>query len=235
MRGPNSPFGLERTQVRADVTALLGQITNFGGRIYNMRMPPLRRDMLPCVSVFVPNDTRAAMTAGHHIGDFDGTLTLRLVVVAEDGADPGAADQLDWLCCLVETALLATHRGRAILPAVNGIETSIDLDVQGEMRTATATIDLAVPYAECFEVLHTDQLRNLNVRLDFIDPAADPNTGSPPADVPGGYIGGFPGPDGRIEYQFEVKHAEDLADDRANAGGAPDPQGRAAATAPSSG
>ncbi len=47
-------------------------------------------------------------------------------------------------------------------------------------------------------------LEKIDVRIDMIDPAADPNT--PPVTDPenGGYAGGAPGPDGRIEHEASL-------------------------------
>lgn len=47
-------------------------------------------------------------------------------------------------------------------------------------------------------------LQSVSVQIDMVDPAADRNT--PPVTDPelGGYAGGSPGPDGRIEHQIDI-------------------------------
>jgi hypothetical protein len=209
------PPELYRTRLRTAVTKLLSELQAFHGHVYNMRTPVMRRDMLPAVRVFTLQDSRVNSAAAHDIGVLDGTLTLRIQVIVEQPADPKLSDNLDWHCWLAETALLSDPKVRRELRCINSIDTSIDLDVQGEMRTATATMDYDVRYNDCFELVLPDELRTLHFNLDFIDPPADPNTGPPgtPPNVEGGYPGGYPGPDGRIENQFEVTFPTDAQDD----------------------
>ena len=199
------PLPVFRTHLRHAVSDTLRRVAAFEGHVYNMRGPVLTRAMLPAARVYVLNDTRSNNSIVHDIGDFDGQLTLRVQLIVEDRRDdPEAADRLDRLCLMAETALLTAPDERINLRRVPSIDTTIDFDVQGELRTVVATIDFTVAYTDCFELVIPDELRSIGVRLDFIDPPADPNTGSPPAGVPGGYRGGYPGPDGRIEAAFDI-------------------------------
>lgn len=200
------PPELYRTRLRAATAEILGDLDAFDGHVFNMRSPPMRRNLLPAVRIFNFQDNRSNASTFHDTGDFEGRLTLRIQVIVEDNSDPHVSDRLDWLCWLVETALLSDPRFRRDLRRVESIDTSIDLDVAGELRMATASMDFLVHYADCIELVIPDELKRIRFRLDFIDPPADPNTGPPgtPPNVEGGYRGGFPGPDGRIENEFEV-------------------------------
>ncbi|MCL2428452.1 MAG: hypothetical protein FWD12_04395 [Alphaproteobacteria bacterium] len=203
-----------RTLLRRTVTERLRELAAFQRHVYDSRMPPLTREILPAVRITTPSAQRANRARGHDIGEFEAAVTLRLQVTCEhNDEDPAAMERLDWLCEIAETALLADIAVRKVIRRVDAMATTIDIDDQGELRTAIATTDITVISAECFELEFPDQLKRIRVRFDFIDPPADPNTGPPgtPPNVPGGYPGGYPGPDGRFELGAEWIIAQDDA------------------------
>ena len=204
-----APLLLYRAVLRHKVADTLNALEAFRGHVFNMRSIKLTRRMLPAVRIATLRDNRVNASQAHDIGNMDGELILRLDVTVEDRSDPATADQLDFLCCLAETALLSDPSIRRDIRYVASIDTTIELNAEGELRTANAALEYAIRYTDCFALVIPDELKTIRWRLDFIDPIADPNTGSPPAGVPGGYPGGFPGPDGRIEAAFEVALAQD--------------------------
>lgn len=199
---------LYRTVLRRQVAETLDRLDAFGGHVYNMHSIVLRRDLLPAVRITTLSDNRTNTSLAHDVGTLDGELVLRLDITVQDRGDLQLAEQLDYLCWLAETALLSDPAIRRDIRYVASIDTDIELNAEGELRTANAALEYAIRYTDCFELVFPDELRTLKWRLDFVDPLADPNTTSPPADVPGGYPGGFPGPDGRIEAEFEVDLAQ---------------------------
>lgn len=199
-----SDAGPMRTRIRARSTEVLAMLPPFAGHIFNARSPVLRRDLLPAVRVYADRDTRLNASANQDIGWFEGELALTVQVIVDAGADPEVNDTLDTLCALVETALLTDPDWRRMAPMVGSIETDFTQDDQGELRTAIATMTMALTYADCIQREFPDDLRRVRMRLDFVDPPADPNTEGHPTEPPDGYPGGYPGPDGRVEVEFEV-------------------------------
>lgn len=193
-----------RSQIRARATELLGVLPPFKGHVFNARNPVLRRDLLPAVRIYVDRDQRTSeLNAQHMLGMFTGTMGLIVQVVCEAGADPATADNLDQYCALVETALLSDGKFLKLAPVCDAIETTVDLDVQGEYRTAIGTMEFALRYSDCVTRVFDDDLLTIRLKLDLVDPPADPNTAGHPTEPPDGYPGGYPGPDGRIELEAE--------------------------------
>jgi hypothetical protein len=136
-----------------------------------------------------------------------GLLTVQITV--EAAADPAASDLLDLYCEAVEIKLMQSQAWLCNVSLIPSIDTLFESDVQGEMRTTTASITFTMKYLPAgitgIPVI-TDSngdplgdLESVMLRIDAIDPAADPNTAGHPTDPPDGYPGGYPGPDGRIE------------------------------------
>ncbi|QQR69113.1 MAG: hypothetical protein IPI58_09900 [Alphaproteobacteria bacterium] len=61
-----------------------------------------------------------------------------------------------------------------------------------------------MPSRQADDLAALGDLEEVRIKMDMIDPAADPNT--PPVTDPelGGYHGGYPGPDGRIEHETRI-------------------------------
>jgi hypothetical protein len=192
-----------RSKIRARATELLAGLAAFEGHVFNARNPPLRRDLLPAARVYVDRDNRVNQSQSQDIGFYLGEMTLTVQVIVEAGSDPTTADRLDQFCALAEYALLTDQVWRKLVPRVDGLETDITLDSQGELRTAIGTINIACRYADCMVPVFADDLKTMRIQLDFIDPPADPNLVGHPTDPPDGYPGGYPGPDGRIEIEAE--------------------------------
>jgi len=174
------------------------------GHVFNARGVPLRRDLLPAVRIFCDADTRTAANQAHALGWFIGDMQLKVQIVSEAPSDPTAADRSDQYCALVEAALLSDAAWLQLVPQVNGIETTVELDGEGEQRTVTATLDWSIRYQDCVQRDFPDDLKTILLELDFIDPPADPNTAGHPTEAPDGYPGGYPGPDGRVEVRVQL-------------------------------
>ena len=173
--------------------------------MFNARGVPLRRDLLPAVRIFIDTDTRELAQLAHALPWYIGRAQLKIQVVTEATSDPTAADRTDQYCALIEAALQSDVQWLKLAPMVEGIETTVELDGEGEQRTVTATMDWQVKYQDCVQRDYRDDLKSLLLELDFIDPPADPNTEGHPTDpAEGGYPGGYPGPDGRVEVRVEI-------------------------------
>lgn len=193
--------------IRQETVERLAEIAAFR-HVYDSRQPQLRRDMLPAVRVYTSSTSQGLSLSQP---EFRTTTNLVIQIVGEDITDARTAETVDELCERVRERLFWDGTWLTLFERVLSVETEVDRNVDGEWRSTTATLTIAL---QCTEAYGPDSyggentpwerlpwLRKADVRVDVIDPAADPNTGPPgtPPNVEGGYVGGHPGPDGRIE------------------------------------
>jgi hypothetical protein len=199
-------MGLWHSAQRQVTADLLVELPFFKGNVFNSRMPVIRRDLLPCVRIYTAADQRASVSQMNSTSGYIGQSLLTVQVTVEAAADPAASDLLDLYCEAVEIKLLQSQAWLCNISLITSIDTLYETDVQGEMRTTTASITFALKYLDPagitgVPVTPLDELANVLLLIDAIDPAADPNTTGHPTTPPDGYPGGYPGPDGRIEVK----------------------------------
>jgi hypothetical protein len=199
--------------IRQETVNRLSELPAFR-RVYDARMPQLRRDMLPAVRVYT-SATAAGLSIS--IPEFRTTTTLIVQIIAEDITDAATALKIDELCEAAKVRLLCDGKWLQLFERVLSIDTEVDRNIEGEWRNSVATMTFSLQCTEAYEPEIPDWLDKISLRratngrgfgVDVIDPAADPNTGPPgtPPNVepqPPGYPGGHPGPDGRIEVEAE--------------------------------
>jgi hypothetical protein len=208
---------LERQLIRAQTVAQLSGRTRAGDRVYPTMILPWRRELpLPALGVYTLEEPGEAINGGGTAGPFMIRSTLRLVVEAVTRTpapadlEPAArlmidsAAELDALYEEVCTALLpnpdwyapfdpAMRRRVPLFEAVERWDWSgalarvEDTDQRTTAGSLTATIRYTCEYAH---VCPEDFCR-VQLDVDVIDPAADPNVK-------------YPGPDGRIEVALRV-------------------------------
>jgi hypothetical protein len=202
--------GIWHSALRQVTTDLLAELPFFAGNVFNSRLPALRRELLPCARIYTATDQRASVSQMNSTSGFNGQSQLVIQVTVEASADPAVSELLDLYCEAVELKLLQSQAWLCNIALIPSIDTLFETDVQGEMRTVTASITFTLKYLDLpgylgVEVINDTEgqpipdLERVLLRIDVIDPAADPNTTGHPTDPPDGYEGGYPGPDGRIE------------------------------------
>lgn len=186
------------TTLRHETVARLAELPAFK-HVYDSRLPQMKRELLPAIRVYTNTTNQVGRSIS--IPDFLSTAHLLVQVICEDITDARIAERVDRYCEVVKCRLLSDGEWLKIFERVLSIDTEIDRNVEGEWRLTTATLDFALQYSCAWEPDIRDWLETVHLDVDVIDPAADPNTGPPgtPPNVEGGYVGGFPGPDGRIE------------------------------------
>lgn len=209
-------MGLWHSSLRQVTADLLAELPFFAGNVFNSRMPVIRRDLLPCARIYTASDQRASISSMNSTSGYLGLSLLTIQVTVEAAADPAASDLLDLYCEAVEIKLLQSQAWLCFSSLVNSIDTIFETDVQGEMRTTTASMTFALKYQDTSGVtgvpvitdtegVPLEDLERILMMIDVIDPAADPNTTGHPTEPPDGYPGGYPGPDGRIEMGFVIE------------------------------
>lgn len=208
-------MGLWHSAQRQITVDLLAELAFFNGNVFNSRMPVIRRDLLPCVRVYTASDQRATISQMNSTSGYLGLGLLTVQITVEAAADPAASDLLDLYCEAVEIKLMQSQAWLCNVSLIPSIDTLFESDVQGEMRTTTASITFTMKYmpADITGIpvttdtngLPLGELESVLLMIDAIDPAADPNTTGHPTEPPDGYPGGYPGPDGRIEVTALVR------------------------------
>jgi hypothetical protein len=206
---------LDRQDIRlATVATLQAAQTDAGNRVYPTWILPWRRELpLPAIGVYTLDENGEGIDGGI-VGAFQIRYALKLcieVVVATPG-DPGlepaarlmldSQAPLDALCEQITDALLrnpAWYLQRwnghwcARFQGVERWETAIVLGrvEDTDQRTLGAQITATLTYGRNYDPVVTDDFCRVNLDVDVIDPAADPNIK-------------YPGPDGRIEVSLRV-------------------------------
>jgi hypothetical protein len=194
------------TMLRQETVKRLAELTTVFPRVYDTRLPQLKRELLPAIRVY----TNSAAHLGRSISipDFRTTAHLIVQIICEDITDAAIAERIDVYCEVVKNKLLCDGKWLQLFERCETLDLEIDRNVEGEWRLTTATLDFGVSYSCSYEPVVPDWLLTVGLKVDMIDPAADPNTGPPgtPPNVNGGYEGGYPGPDGRIEAEIVMSH-----------------------------
>jgi hypothetical protein len=194
------------TMLRQETVKRLAELTTVFPRVYDSRLPQLKRELLPAIRVY----TNSAAHLGRSISipDFRTTAHLIVQIICEDITDAAIAERIDVYCEVVKNKLLCDGKWLQLFERCETLDLEIDRNVEGEWRLTTATLDFGVTYSCSYEPVVPDWLLTVGLKVDVIDPAADPNTGPPgtPPNVDGGYPGGYPGPDGRIEVEANFIH-----------------------------
>lgn len=120
----------------AAVTALTG-LTTTGARVYDSRIHPLSDGVLPCLTVYCPEEAAEKAGLGNLL-DRDMTLVVRGYARGASGVE----DTLDTICEEVETALTALDGAKWV--TLRSIEQTFSDD--GDMPIAQVEIRFQVYY-----------------------------------------------------------------------------------------
>ena len=171
--------------------------------LFNSRVHSISPNQCPAINVFTPSmPGRSRAGGGVNIPDFDYELTVRIDIHVS--ASKGWADELDDLC---EVVTEKVFRDAAFLKEINvsgfsSHSTEIEASGEGDKIVAVAMMEFVLNFSGSYPPVIEDDLKTLNVDVDSID-IADPNTGH--ENEVGGYPGGNPGPDGRIEANMKIE------------------------------
>jgi hypothetical protein len=191
------------TTLRQETVSRIATLPGVFKRVYDSRLPAITREELPAVRIYT---AAASQGLSISIPEFRTIAQLVIQIICEDITDAAIAERVDVYCDIVKARLLSDGAWLQLFERVLSIETEIERSVEGEWRSTVATLTFGIQYTEAWPPYIPDWLETVRIKVDVIDPAADPNTGEPgtPPNVPGGYPGGYPGPDGRIEIDAGV-------------------------------
>jgi hypothetical protein len=153
-----------RTMLR-EVTAL--QLRGLGRwhKVFNARQPLTVRDDLPYIKIWTPDDGGDGI--GIRGGPYHGrpTCDLTIQIVIEGAEDEENALLLDEMCEAVIHHLVESPTWIQHFNQITSINTTIESNTEGEMRTLFATITMAIEYEEVFVTRIPDTLDRLQVTL----------------------------------------------------------------------
>lgn len=196
----------ERRRIREAVVAqFIAKAIVPAGRVYDSRVYPVAANACPALNVFTPSQPGKNERKAFHLPNFEYDLSVRvdIHVAARESWAAGADD----IAAAVEAAMM---QDAAFIKAlgVSGFSwhnTTIQASGDGEDAVATVMIDFGLSFSWDYEPVISDAFEGVDIDVDAIDPA-DANTGN--EGEPGGYAGGSPGPDGRIEARLSADPAQ---------------------------
>lgn len=182
-----------RSDLRArTIAAIVARNVAPAASVYDSRKIPLERDELRAISVFTLGEDGAGSNPFMTSPEFQ--LSVRLTIEAEiEGKDDATlALQIDNFCDEICAAIFTTPAWVSEVQGIDNFSIDFNLDAKSDKRTAGATIGMDVALTKRWEPVIPDRLEKIHVKVDVIDPAADPNLQ-------------YPGPDGRIEVEAEFE------------------------------
>jgi hypothetical protein len=153
---------LFRTAIREVTVQQLREQGRFH-RVFNARAPNVTRADLPAMKIWTPFDNGENLSIG--VPEMRGTLTLILQVVIEGTEDEKNARTVDDLCESVLHLLLEDGVWLRFMNRVLTVETDIESNTEGEMRTVVATITLSLQYGDIYVTRIIDYLDRAHVTV----------------------------------------------------------------------
>jgi hypothetical protein len=171
---------LFRTHIR-EVTAL--QLRGLGRwhRVFCARQPVTTRDDLPYIKVWTPDD------GGEGIGlrgmPYHGRPTCSLVIqiVVEGVEDEANVRLVDEMCEAVTHHLVEDPTWIQRFNQISAMNTTIESNTEGEMRTVAATMTWDIEYEDIYVTRILDDLDRLQVKVPI---PGQPEPGDNSIDVP---------------------------------------------------
>jgi hypothetical protein len=146
---------LFRTAIRRVTAAMLTELGRFH-KVFNARAPVITRDDLPCLKLWTPDDAGENLSIG--APELRGTCSLILQIVIEGTEDEANAETADDLCESVVHLLLEDSIWLNFMSRVLTVDTAIESNTEGEMRTINATITITLQYGDIYTTRILDYL-----------------------------------------------------------------------------
>jgi hypothetical protein len=157
-----------RTELR-EVTAL--QLRGLGRwhKVFCARQPVTTRDDLPYIKVWTPDDGGEGI--GIRGGPYHGRPTCSLVVqvVVEGIEDEVNSRLIDEMCEAITHHLVEDPTWITRFNQITSINTTIESNTEGEMRTVFATITFEVEYEDIYVTRIPDTLDRLHTKIPIPD------------------------------------------------------------------
>jgi hypothetical protein len=159
--------------------ATVEQLTRLGlfQTVFNAREPVIVREQLPCCKVWTPREGGDNLSIG--VPELRSTVDLVIQIVIEGNFDDDNAQRIDEMVERVMLYLVEDPNWLVRFERLLSLETAIETNTDGEMRTVTATMTFVLQYAYIFITRIVDRLDTLDTTV------APPEQPTGPAGEPG--------------------------------------------------
>jgi hypothetical protein len=138
--------------------------------VHLSRETVITREMLPCCKIWTPREGGPTITIG--VPNFRATTDLVVQIVIEGSNDEDNANYLDEMCEVVILYLVEDPTWQVQFEYLTNLETEIETNSEGEVRTITGTITFTLQWNYLFITRIHDHLATLSTEVNTIgDPA----------------------------------------------------------------
>jgi len=154
---------------------------------------PLERNELPAIAVSTLTSSEEGQDPFMTDLDFTASVDLTIEVAMDGKSDGQLISDLDDKCDAVKEWLLSDSAWLRPIQGIKSVVTTIQTNALTDKRTAIGTIKMDVTVRAIYQPRVPDDLKSVRIKVDVIDPIADPNLH-------------YPGPDGRIEAELRIEN-----------------------------
>ena len=166
---------LFRTHIR-EVTASRLLALGLFHTVFNARSIVLDRPDLPCAKVWTPSEGGDNLSIG--VPEIRSVCQLVVQIILEGPLDEENARRSDDICERVALYLIEDPAWQVMFERLLSLNTEIDTNTEGEMRTVTATMTFSLQYNYLYITRIPDNLETLDTV--FVPPDQPPGpTGEP--------------------------------------------------------
>lgn len=180
---------LHRTKIRELAVKLLKENKNVakfvGKNIQDSKASPFESRNLPGINVVTPSQNGSSNSIGSISTNNTLKLNIEIYVHALDGYQRTADDIAE----AVERALLCNTEFQSLTSQLQAYDVENSIYDQGAKPIVVQILSFTLNFTEKWDAIVEDDLKEINIDVDVIDPIADP----------------APGPDGKIEFQLNIK------------------------------
>lgn len=158
---------LFRTHIREVTVDALSRLGLFK-EVFNSRETVIVREQLPCCKVWTPREGGPSISIG--VPNFRATTDLVLQIVIEGNHDEINALVIDELCETVILFLVESAYWQTQFEYITNLETEVETNTEGEMRTVTATITFTLQWNYLFITRIHDELETVTTKVKTTEP-----------------------------------------------------------------
>lgn len=180
---------LHRTKLRELAIKILKSNTELkklvGDNIYDSKVTPFVKQKLPGINIVTP--TQNGTSRSINVMSLTNSLKLNIEIYVQvaDSWQTGA----DTIAEVVEKALLCNQEFIQNFSELQNYDVENSIYDQGAQPIVVQILSLNLSFFEDYALRVENDLNQVNIGIDVIDPIADPS----------------PGPDGRIEFNMNIK------------------------------
>jgi hypothetical protein len=151
---------LFRTHIRRVTVDRLRTLGLFES-VFDARSPVIVREQLPCCKVWTPSEGGDNLSIG--VPEIRGVCDLIVQIVVEGVQDEEVTARSDDLCERVALFLIEDPMWQVQFERLLALNTEIETNAEGELRTVTATMSFSLQYNYLYITRIPDNLETMDV------------------------------------------------------------------------